>query len=76
MFKSLSGSKLGIWSAHGEGKFKLPYNENKYSIIGFNNKYLAIDNNNELNVSARNIDDSTLWEISYIDEYITINNVA
>ena len=34
MFKSLSGSKLGIWSAHGEGKFKLPYNENKYSIIG------------------------------------------
>ena len=34
MFKSLSGSKLGIWSAHGEGKFVLPYQENKYKIIG------------------------------------------
>tara|TARA_B100001093_G_scaffold50869_1_gene43185 strand:+ start:3650 stop:7300 length:3651 start_codon:yes stop_codon:yes gene_type:complete len=34
MFKTLSGSKLGIWSAHGEGKFVLPYSENKYNIIG------------------------------------------
>ena len=34
MFKSLSGSKLGIWSAHGEGKFNLPYTEDKYNIIG------------------------------------------
>ena len=34
MFGSLSGSKLGIWSAHGEGKFILPYNENRYNIIG------------------------------------------
>ncbi len=34
MFNSLSGSKLGIWSAHGEGKFILPYSENKYQIIG------------------------------------------
>ena len=34
MFKSLSGSKLGIWSAHGEGKFNLPYSENKYKIVG------------------------------------------
>tara|TARA_B100000768_G_scaffold55104_1_gene53612 strand:- start:346 stop:3993 length:3648 start_codon:yes stop_codon:yes gene_type:complete len=34
MFESLSGSKLGIWSAHGEGKFILPYQENKYKIIG------------------------------------------
>ena len=25
MFGSLSGSKLGIWVAHGEGKFSLPY---------------------------------------------------
>ena len=33
MFKTLSGSKLGIWSAHGEGKFALPYAENKYNII-------------------------------------------
>ncbi len=34
MFGSLSGSKLGIWSAHGEGKFILPYNESRYKIIG------------------------------------------
>lgn len=34
LFKALSGSKLGIWSAHGEGKFSFPYEENKYQIIG------------------------------------------
>ena len=34
MFKDLSGTKLGIWSAHGEGKFKLPYKETNYNIIG------------------------------------------
>ena len=34
MFNSLSGSKLGIWAAHGEGKFNLPYSEDKYKIIG------------------------------------------
>jgi phosphoribosylformylglycinamidine synthase len=33
MFGSLSGSKLGIWVAHGEGKFSLPYREEKYNII-------------------------------------------
>ncbi|MCM2301804.1 MAG: phosphoribosylformylglycinamidine synthase [Flavobacteriaceae bacterium] len=34
LLKSLSGSTLGIWSAHGEGKFSFPYEENKYQIIG------------------------------------------
>ncbi len=33
MFGSLSGSKLGIWIAHGEGKFDLPYAEKEYNII-------------------------------------------
>ena len=33
MFGSLSGSKLGIWVAHGEGKFSLPESEDKYNII-------------------------------------------
>ena len=33
MFGSLSGSKLGGWISHGEGKFKLPYPENKYKIM-------------------------------------------
>jgi phosphoribosylformylglycinamidine synthase len=33
MFGSLSGSKLGVWVAHGEGKFSLPKAENDYHII-------------------------------------------
>ena len=32
LLKSLSGSKLGIWVAHGEGKFNLPANEENYNI--------------------------------------------
>ncbi len=34
MFKTLANSKLGIWSAHGEGKFSFPYDENAYNIVG------------------------------------------
>ena len=33
MFKSLSNNRLGIWTAHGEGKFILPLDESKYNII-------------------------------------------
>ncbi len=33
MFGSLSGSKLGIWVAHGEGRFSLPYAEEKYNVV-------------------------------------------
>ncbi len=33
MFGSLSGSKLGIWVAHGEGKFALPYETSRYNVI-------------------------------------------
>jgi phosphoribosylformylglycinamidine synthase len=33
MFKSLSGLKLGIWVAHGEGKFELPKNEGQYNVV-------------------------------------------
>ena len=33
MFGSLSGSKLGIWVAHGEGKFDFPYEEKDYHIV-------------------------------------------
>lgn len=32
MLKSLTGTRLGIWVAHGEGKFQLPYDEGKYHI--------------------------------------------
>ncbi len=34
MLGSLSGSTLGIWAAHGEGKFNLPYSEQEYNIVG------------------------------------------
>ncbi len=30
---SLSGSKLGIWVAHGEGKFELPLGADKYNVV-------------------------------------------
>ena len=33
MFNTISGSKLGIWVAHGEGKFSLPMGENAYKIV-------------------------------------------
>ena len=33
MFGSLSGNKLGLWVAHGEGKFDLPYSEDEYNIV-------------------------------------------
>ncbi len=32
MLSTLAGSRLGIWVAHGEGKFDLPYGEDKYQI--------------------------------------------
>jgi len=34
MLSSLEGSTLGVWISHGEGKFKLPYEESKYGIVG------------------------------------------
>ncbi|MDR1336686.1 MAG: phosphoribosylformylglycinamidine synthase, partial [Tannerella sp.] len=33
MFGSLSGSKLGVWVAHGEGKFAFPYGAEAYHIV-------------------------------------------
>ena len=33
MLGSLSGNKLGVWVAHGEGRFSLPYPEEKYNIV-------------------------------------------
>jgi phosphoribosylformylglycinamidine synthase len=34
MLKSMAGNKLGVWVAHGEGKFSMPYAEDQYSIVG------------------------------------------
>ena len=40
LLKGLEGSSLGIWAAHGEGKFSFPKTENHYQIPG---KYLYSD---------------------------------
>jgi len=33
MLSSLAGSTLGIWAAHGEGKFSFPLSEDNYNIV-------------------------------------------
>jgi phosphoribosylformylglycinamidine synthase len=33
MLSTLAGTELGVWISHGEGKFKLPYAEEKYNIV-------------------------------------------
>jgi len=40
MFGSLSGSRLGLWVAHGEGKFSLPEAESEYNVVA---KYTYAD---------------------------------
>jgi phosphoribosylformylglycinamidine synthase len=32
MLSTLAGTTLGVWISHGEGKFSLPYSEDKYDI--------------------------------------------
>ncbi len=34
MLSSFAGSKLGIWSSHGEGQFNFPKKESHYNIVG------------------------------------------
>ena len=54
MFGSLSGNKLGIWVAHGEGKFSLPEAEANYNIIAKYNYagYPANPNGSDYNVAG------------------------
>ena len=54
MFGSLSGSKLGIWVAHGEGKFSLPEAEDKYNVVAKYNHadYPANPNGSDYNVAG------------------------
>ena len=33
MLSDLAGMELGIWVAHGEGRFVFPYPEEKYNIV-------------------------------------------
>ena len=54
MFGSLSGNKLGLWVAHGEGKFSLPEGEDAYNIIARYNYsgYPANPNGSDYNVAG------------------------
>ncbi len=54
MFGSLSGSKLGLWIAHGEGHFSLPEPESAYNIVMkyTYDKYPANPNGSDYNTAA------------------------
>ncbi len=54
MFGSLSGSKLGIWVAHGEGKFHLPEAESEYNVVAKYNyhSYPANPNGSDYDVAG------------------------
>ena len=54
MFSSLSGDKLGIWVAHGEGKFSLPESEDKYNVVARYNyaEYPGNPNGSDYNVAG------------------------
>jgi len=59
MLSTLSGSKLGIWAAHGEGKFHLPYAKEKYNIVGSYgyDRYPANPNGSGHNTAMMSSDD-------------------
>ena len=52
MLSSLEGCNLGVWISHGEGKFSLPYSEEKYNIIS---KYTYKDYPSNPNGSDYNV---------------------
>ena len=54
MLGSLSGQKLGIWVAHGEGKFSLPGQEEDYNIVAKYNyaDYPANPNGSDFSVAG------------------------
>ncbi len=54
MLGSLSGNKLGIWVAHGEGRFYLPEPEDRYHVIAKYNyaEYPGNPNGSDYNVAG------------------------
>lgn len=54
MLGSLSGNKLGLWVAHGEGKFYLPEGEDKYNIVAkySYSEYPGNPNGSDFNVAG------------------------
>jgi phosphoribosylformylglycinamidine synthase len=59
MLRNMSGMELGIWVAHGEGRFRLPYPENRYGIpLKFSrHTYPANPNGSDLDVAGLVSDD-------------------
>ena len=53
MLGSLENLNLGVWVSHGEGKFNLPYSENKYNIIAnySYNEYPSNPNGSDYNTA-------------------------
>ena len=54
LFGSLSCSKLGLWVAHGEGRFELPEAEDKYNVVAKYNysDYPGNPNGSDYNVAG------------------------
>ena len=54
MFRTLGGTKLGIWVAHGEGRFSLTEGEQKYNVIAKYNHhgYPANPNGSDFDVAG------------------------
>ena len=54
MLGSLSGDKLGIWVAHGEGRFSLPESEDHYNVVAKYNyaEYPGNPNGSDYNVAG------------------------
>lgn len=59
MLSGLAGTKLGIWAAHGEGKFHFPKEESAYNIVGKYgyNAYPANPNGSDYNTAILTSDD-------------------
>ncbi|HEY0654077.1 MAG TPA: phosphoribosylformylglycinamidine synthase [Chryseosolibacter sp.] len=54
MLKSFSGSTLGVWVAHGEGRFKLPADQSQYKIAAqyFYKEYPGTPGGSDFSVAA------------------------
>ncbi|MBL30712.1 MAG: phosphoribosylformylglycinamidine synthase [Flavobacteriaceae bacterium] len=59
LLKGLEGSRLGIWAAHGEGKFYLPGEKKLYQIPAtyYHNTYPANPNGSDYNAAMLSSDD-------------------
>ena len=49
--------------------------DDKYSILGSNNKYLSIDNDKRLVVSTEEINNFSTWKLEKIDDFATFESV-